>query len=342
MALLWLEGFESFGTTIGNAPAPANVVARKWPTVVSESFFDIETGRGGSGRSMQIAISNGRFHTPAFGTDRTLIVGFAFKYPGQGNAYLCNLFANGSWGMTLYLDGTGGMHIRTAPGGVLGTCGFTFKQDKWYWIEWKVYVDNSAGTVEVRVGGNTVLNLTGVDTQHTAYNYLNQINFKDNTGAYAFIDDVYVCDGSGSDNNDFLGNGIVECLRPDGTDSAGWVTSSPSATHSDNVDEAESDDNTSYVQDNTANAQDMYTYDNLSSITTVKGLHVNTMARTNTGVSETVNTVIDSSGTEAQSGNSFSSTSFINYSFVSEQDPNASAAWTPTTVNAAKFGIKYI
>lgn len=346
MALLWVEGFESFGTTVGNAPAPTGVLASKYGTVVSESSIDVETGRAGDGRSLQLAVANTRFHTPNLSTtNRTLITGFAFKggYTATfHSAYVSSMFKDTTWDMGLFINGTGTMSVRDNTGADMGVCDFTFKTGKWYWVEWKVYTDNSAGTVEVRVGGVPVLELSGIDTQFTAFNYKNAVNFKDNTGAGCYIDDWYVCDGSGSDNNDFLGNGKVETLRPDGTSTSGWVTSSPSATHSDNVDEAESDDNTSYVQELTSTNKDLYTYDDTSDIQDVKGLQLNTRARTNSGVSETINAVVSSNSTESNTAHAFSSTSFFVYTVVSEQDPYASSAWTTTTVDAALFGYEYV
>lgn len=343
MALLWLDGFESYGTTIGNPPTPTNVMVRKYATVVNETSFDVETGRNGSGRCIQIAISNGRFHTPAFGTDRTIIVGFAFKYVTVGqNAFLSNLFSNGSWGMTLYFDGYGQLHVVNNASATLGVVDCNLKPNRWYWIEWKVYCDNSAGTVDVRIGEKDVLNLSGIDTQFTAYNYYNQVNFKDNTGILPFVDDFYVCDGSGSDNNDFLGNGIVECLRPDGDSSVAW-TPTGASTNYDEVDEAQHDSGTTNVSSSTANQQDLYTYSDTSILTDVKGLMVNTVAALSAAGSETIQSVVKSVSTESLSSNqTVSSTFYYTKYFVEEQDPDASAAWTPSTVDAALFGIKYI
>lgn len=345
MTLLWVDGFESYGTSIGSAPAPTSVLTRKYDTVVSESSFDVETGRNGVGRCMQIGISNGRFHTPAFGTDRTIISGFAFKYETVGQtAFLSNLFTNGTWGMTLWFDGYGRFQILNnssveLPGGSV-SC--NLRPGRWYWIEWKVYCDNSAGTVDVRIGDKNVLSLSGIDTQFNAANYYNQVNFKDNTGILPFIDDFYVCDGSGSDNNDFLGNGLVECLRPDGDSSVAWTPTGASVNY-DEVDEAQHDSGTTNVASSTANQQDEYTYDNTSNLTGVKGLMVSTVAALDSAGSETFQTVVQSVATESLSANhTVVSTTYFTEVFVEEQDPDASAAWTPSTVNAALFGIKYI
>ena len=345
MTLLWVDGFESYGTTIGNAPSPSAVMARKYFTIVSENFFDVETGRNGVGRSIQIGISNGRFHTYPYGTDRTIIMGFAFKYETVGQtAFLSNLFTNGSWGMTLWFDGMGGFKILNNSSNELagGAVNCNLRPGRWYWVEWKVYCDNTAGTVDVRVGDKDVLNLSGLDTQFTGSNYYNQCNFKDNTGILPFIDDFYMCNGAGSDNNDFLGNGLVECLRPDGDSAVAW-TPTGASTNYDEVDEAQHDSGTTNVASSTANQQDLYTYDATANLTDVKGLMVSSVAAVATVGAETMQAVAKSVATESLSANlSVSATGYYTKPFVVEQDPDASAAWTPATVDAALFGIKYI
>ena len=112
MALLWLEGFESIGTSTGVAPAPTNVLAGKYTDVGAESFMDIEAGRG-SGKCLQFYATTCKFRTPILSTtNTTLIIGFAFKYEAHVGAYLCNLLSNANWTCTLYFDGNGQLVLK--------------------------------------------------------------------------------------------------------------------------------------------------------------------------------------------------------------------------------------
>ena len=346
MALLWIEGFESLGTTIGNAPAPANVLAGKYPSVTSESSMDIETGRNGVGRSIQMAAGGCQFRTPNLNTtDRTLITGFAFKLGSvsyAANAYLCSMWKDATWDMSLYIDGYGTMSVRSNAFQDIALIPFQFVYDKWYWIEWKVYTDNSAGTCEVRVGGKTVLALTGIDTQFTASNYKNAVSWKDNNTTLDYFDDCYVCDGTGAVNNDFLGNGRVKTLRPDGDSAVSWTPTGVGANF-DEVDEAEHDAGTTNVAEANTNNQDLYTYDDLTDLVAVKGLMINSVVALDSAGSETYVISAKSGATEVNTANlTVASTSYLTNTYVLEQDPDVSAAWTPTTVNAALFGYKYI
>jgi hypothetical protein len=287
-----------------------------------------------------------RAQCPNFNTtDRTLIIGFAFKYTVSlfvADGFLNSIFKDTTWNLSLWFD-SGTLYVRTASSTWLGEVEYNFRPNRWYWVEWKIYTDNSAGTIDVRVGGKNCLSLSGIDTQYAGFNYSNSVNFRDNNGFTPYIDDLYVCDGAGSVHNDFLGNGFIKTLRPNGDNTADWATSSPSANHWENVDDDEHDGNSSYEQDANTNAKELYTYTDLSGLTTIQGLMVSTVARTNTGASETIQTVIKSNVTEVVSSNhTFSSTSFLTYYHVEEEDPDASSAWTDATVDAALFGYKYI
>ena len=339
MALLWLDGFESIGTSIGTIPTPTNVLAGKYTDVGGESFMDIEAGRGG-GKCLEFNMTTCKFRSPVLSTtNTTLIIGFAFKYSASVGAYLCNLLSNAVWTCTLYFDGNGQLVLKRNYT-VLGVATCELKPNRWYWIEWKLTTHDTTGSCEIRVGNKTVLNLTNIDTKHLTYTYNNQVSFQDN-GCHPSFDDLYICDGSGSDNNDFLGNGYVKTLRPDGDSSVQWTPTSGS--NYDEVNEAEHDSGTTNVVDSTANNKDLYTYTDLSGPASVKGLMVCSVVALSTAGSETFQTVVSSSGSEVVSSNhTVVSTAYVTFAHVEEQDPNASSAWTDTTVDAALFGIKYI
>ena len=39
MALLWIDGFDNYGTTIGGAPSPTGILNRKYATVFGDNYF---------------------------------------------------------------------------------------------------------------------------------------------------------------------------------------------------------------------------------------------------------------------------------------------------------------
>jgi hypothetical protein len=204
MALLWIDGFENYGTTIGSAPSPTDVLGRKY-TVRDESDIDITTGREGVGYGLHLNDDAAYFKTPGLTTNRTLIVGVAFKLASSTSAVTLLRLSNAysALGMEVYFNGAGELQARRSTT-VLGTSsGLGLTHDVWYWLEFKVYCDNSTGTYEVRIGGVNAVSGSSVDTQ-----YDNSANYYDRVGLHPanfnrpYFDDFYVCDGSGTVNNE--------------------------------------------------------------------------------------------------------------------------------------------
>ena len=72
MSLLWIDGFEGYGASVGNAPSPTGVMGRRY-IVSNENYFDIETGRL-AGSCLELAASTCELATPSLTTDDTLII----------------------------------------------------------------------------------------------------------------------------------------------------------------------------------------------------------------------------------------------------------------------------
>ncbi len=80
MALLLIDGFDSYGTTNGAAPVG---LPGQWASVgiSTGSTADIEDPRiPGNGKSLELNTSNSSLKSGALTTHNTLIVGFACKF----------------------------------------------------------------------------------------------------------------------------------------------------------------------------------------------------------------------------------------------------------------------
>jgi len=339
MALLWVEGFECFGTTIGNDPLPFGAIARKYLNVANETNMVMQTGRiGGFALLMPNAAT---FTTPSLTTNDTLICGCAFRNLGGVDYSLVILFDGGTKNINVrWEDGTGELDIWRGNTLLETTSGLALSTDVWYYLELKAKTNNSTGSYDVELAGVSIFSASGIDTQDGSNAYSDNVRFFGATSQPQW-DDIYICDASGSINNDFLGNSKVVAIAPDGDDTANWGTSTPNASHYANVDENPSDDDTSYVEENTTNATDLYDYEAAPSLGTVHGLQINTMCRETDVTPFSLITPIESNGTQDDdSAQAISTTSFTTIVRVSEEDPDISAPWTDSTISAAKFGIK--
>lgn len=340
--LRWIEGFEGFGSLSG--ATLATEMGKKYTEVGMTASATIVTGRGG-GSAMNIG-SNQTFHfSKTFDNQATWIIGFAFRtsvaFSGTTRPMI-ELTDGGPAGtlqMSLHLFSDG---LRVYRGStLLETLGSLFSTNTWYYIEFKVTINNT-GSYYVHVSGSEVMSDASVDTQESANAYADNIRFR-NTEDTPYYDDIYILDGTGSQNNDLLGEMKVEALFPESdTVSADWSLSAGS-DHYALVDEDPSDEDTTYVHSVVSTDLDLYNYEDIASIgSPVYGIQINTQARVETAVSTDVYLSIKS-GSTVDHGDTFAvtDTDYKTFARIEEDDPDTSAMWISTAVNAAQFGIKF-
>jgi len=338
--LLWIEGFEGMGVTDNAAPAPSGVVARKYVNVLQVPYQYLMAGRTG-GHCLEMR-GWGGFSTPALTTNATLVVGFGYYFTAIANGRIMSLYDGTTEGINLRLETTGELAIYRGTTFLARTAGLGLLNATWHWIEMKVYCHDTAGTYEVRVGGVNRLSASGIDTKAGSNAYHNIVTVPSLSLNSVRYDDIYILDGSGAVNNNFLGNMKVVAVFPNG-DVSGYTDWTPSAAadHYTLVDENPTNDNTDYVESLTITDQDLWDYEAASNLGTIAGIQINTEARVTDANSFTLKTLVKSDTTEnTDAGQSVSSISYTTFHRIVEQDPHLSAAWTLTTLNAAQFGVE--
>lgn len=144
----------------------------------------------------------------------------------------------------------------------------------WKYIEIKIKIHATLGTIEVRIDGLTVLNLTAQNTRNTATGstgLINSILFNNTSAAGSVsvnIDDMYILNEQGSTPfNDFLGDVTIAYLQPNGigTNSA-WTPSA--GVNWDTVADplATAPAITDFVSSSTTDQKDTYAVENLTQI----------------------------------------------------------------------------
>jgi hypothetical protein len=340
--LLWIDGFDNYGTSTGVAPQPAGVMTRRYPRIMYEDIrFEVETGRL-SGYAIQlIADTAGCFSPGPLTTDATMVVGVALKFGALVNTDgLVRFYDGETLGVNLRLTSAGELAVYRGTTVLGTTSGLGLQINTWYYVELKVLCNDTTGTYEVHVGGVSVLSATGVDTKagSNAYHTTFWI-FGYGSLCNPYFDDLYCLDGSGSANNDFLGNMRVVTLRPNSDGDSSQFTPSAGSNYTC-VDEVALNDNTDYVESGTTDNKDLYNYEN-TSLTTIAGVAVCTDCRETDADNMDLKIVCKSGDTESDgTAIPVQTSSFITKQRLLETDPNTSAAWTPTNLNAAQFGVK--
>lgn len=241
---------------------------------------------------------------------------------------------------------------NTGSGTIIATSTNAVAFGAHHYFEVGITIHNSAGTIDVKYDGVAVAGLNGLTSQNTragSNNYANRINLfgavsnacLGGSSSIVDIDDMYICDDSGAQNNTFLGDVRVQAIFPNGAGNSTQFT--PSAgSNFQNVDETTPNDDTDYNHSATAGHIDLFTMGDISPTSgTIKAVMVWMYARKDDGGSRTIRSVVRSGGTNAVGTTVSVGSSYAYYQGLHELDP-AAAAWTISTVNSIEAGYELV
>lgn len=334
MTLLFCDSFDHYATAD---------ILNKW-TAFESSGTGQAIGSGNGRRSGNAWTSSNTLRgllKAVAGSPSTLIVGGAFYLPSlPSTVAILGLWEGATIHVQLRVKADGAVEV-TRNTTVLGTSSAgVISAATYVYVELKATINDSTGSYEVRVNGANVLSGTGADTRNGGTGVITQVNVNAAI-ANIRVDDFYICNTSGSANNDFLGDVRVDAYLPNGNGNSSQMTGSD-ADSTDNyllVDDSAPDGDSTYVQSSTAGHKDTYTFADMSHTpSTIHGVQVNMIAKKDDAGARSIASVVRSGGTDTDGTTQALSTSYLDYMQIIEQDPNTSAAWTKTGFNAAEFG----
>jgi len=374
MALKWLEGFDaSINTTH---------LARTYNTMtgtITQAAGASETG------GVAITSDDALFTTKPFSSvENTWIIGLAFrshdddKINNPDIPYVAMRNGDGEQIRFEFFE-----ELKSKPGGNLyrirvmrgavelatSVEGFFIADNSpslWVFFEFKVTIDNATGEFsgqyqftqkpsisDVPIALTWDAANTGVDTQNQATTGADRFSLSMITGnsvTEVAVDDIYVCDSTGTKNNDFIGKILIEEQKPlaaGATDE--WVLAD-AATLNEAWDEtiSEADDDprvTSQVPTDITLA----TVDPLVALiapgTTIIGVRHDIVARMETtGDLDIAHFFRKTTGTPAETdaGTALNvdSTTYEASAAVLEDDPNTLTDWDIADLNSYQYGVR--
>lgn len=328
MAVVLIEGFDHL--------TAAGMTAKGWSTAPNL----MQPGRFG-GQSARFSSSATHASKPLPSSYSTIFLGFAFFSTSlaTGNDFAI-LRAGATNVCRLQLNGAGNLLVLNSGGTTIATGSANLLVNTWYYIEVKLVVNGASGSVEVHLNGAVEISSTAGNFGTTNIDTL-QIGQGSNSGQFQY-DDMYVCDTTGSaPQNTFLGDVRVATIYPAGDGAHTAWTPNTGTTHYTQVDEAQADDDTTYVSDATPGDLDTYTFGTIDTGATVYALQTNLYARKDDANTRQIAPVIRQSGTDNIGATVTLASTYVDYTQIYNQDPT-SAAWTPTTVNADQYGVKEV
>ena len=344
MALLFCDSFDHYASA---------GMAYKWTYRDGANVtIDASYGRFSTGGCKITYNSSGVYKT--HDQKRTLVAGVAVKVPNVTPGVITPIaFCEALYTQPqccVCVNASKYLEVRRGDnnGTVLATSTDPLTQG-WHYVEFKAYIDDSAGTTEVHLDGVEVaeLTLTDQDTQNRTNNYADITRLCLSTGgsqADYYFDDFYLCDTTGSYCNDFLGDIRVECKLPDGAGDSVNTDWTPSA--GDNyecVNESPPTDDTDYVSSETADNIDTYAFAALATTAgSVKAVTVWNYARKDDAGTRQIAAVARHDTSESYGSTVTLSATYTHYGEIYHVNPSTTSAWTIAEVNEAEFGVKLI
>lgn len=364
MALLFLDSFDHYATAD---------LLRKWTQVPTSAQVTVDPVIGAYGRrstsGLRCAVSGSTTQArcpvvtlPASGS--TFGCGFAFTPTGAFNDLTtgtngASSFANSASNalMAVRYQGTGMFWIRVNTDGtlsvysgtsVLGTSVSAISPGTTYYVELKVVIHASTGTVDLEVDGSSWLSLSNQNTGSTAWNEFFLGKCRAGSAKTWDFDDVYVFDGITSDANnqvvDLLGDVRVDALVPNGVGAtSGWTPSggSPLPDNYECIDDATPNDDTDYVSTSTLNAIDTYAFPDAPVVgATVLGIQVCSCERRETVGSSQTAGVLRTGGTDYPATAVGNPSTYAYNRGLWTLNPSDQSVIDDTDFNAMEFGIK--
>lgn len=343
----------------------------KMSTIIIEGFEDgvagaAKLGSGGVFQTVTITTSQPKTGTRAAqqftyfidDADRhaTMIMGVDLYNAALGGSVLINFQAEhstvpGQYANLLYLSqtGEGRVTVHNGAGTLLGESDIgVMSGAAHHWIEIKAFIHASTGTIEVKVNGTTVINLTGLNTSQSGYDLLVGKIITTFGGGNHIWDDFILGNGdttAGTGHSDFTGETRVYHLYPDGNGNYSGLTGSD-ANSVDNYLQVDNGDlatvvsaESDYNGSATATDKDTYTFDDSPvAVGTILAVEARAHAAKSDSGAISGRLMHRRSSTDTPGDDAVLSTTYLTFRWLLVNDPVAAAAWTFTNLNLSEFG----
>ena len=251
------------------------------------------------------------------------------------------------------MNDTAGISVVNGDNHLIGaTAPNVIFPNSWNYIEFSITGGTSGGSLTLKLNGATVLTLTNVQTQITgAASTYNIVQSAWNTygnnlsgGGYTcrkFIDDMYVCDTTGSAPfNTFLGDVVVHTVFPNADASPNAMTQVGGASgHFTAVDQLGSDEDTSYLTTNTSAVEELFNVGTLpADIIEVLAVCIHVRAKKDGPGSASFNTIGKLSSNTSTSSAQFMPTVYQTLPYILELEPGG-GSWTKADAQNLEIGF---
>jgi len=340
MTLLFMDGFDHYAEGEG---------ARKWTTFVCSIGTAYARYPAAGSQGINIGQYNSISKVLSVNSS-TLILGSAINitsvpFDHRISSYIYGISSSLGIHIVLIPEVSGELSVCRGDGTILGTSTQVVNWNSWCFAELKVIIHDTAGSIELRINGEEWISVAGIDTTNNSEFTANKITlFFVSHSTSVRHDDLYVCDGLGTENNDFLGDVRVATLRPNGA--GNYTDFTPSAgSNYENVDDVvDIDDDTTYNSHDVATEKDSYALADMPvNVGNVHGIQINTTMRKDDAAAKEAKPFLRTNSVDYPQGSAINLwDSYVSTRNIVELNPNDSAVWEKTDVDALEIGLEII
>lgn len=335
MALMFCDSFDACSSSAD--------LAKKWAAVGSGWVWSAGAGKFGGGAAYNAGTSGSGnlLSTPQRLTQNENGIGFYAKFstaPSSTLPFLRLFDASSNAHYSLRLNSSGNvLAYNSGDSNLRVTSTASITDGAYHWVEVRFSYTNY-----VSLYIDNVLQGTGANSASDGV--IVSLSFLAISSVAITIDDLIVYDtttGSPTTTSNFpLGARQITVLRPTSDAAVGFATTSSGSTHYNLVNDVSPDGDSSYVEDGTSGDQDLYGLSSLSASTTITAVMLNTYWDNPYGGTINAYGICKSSSTQSAGTSTAVPLSYATNQWSFPVDPNTSAAWTVSGLNAATFGFK--
>jgi hypothetical protein len=252
-------------------------------------------------------------------------------------------FANSADNMNVELrvNTLGRLYVSIRQGAAYYDTNINMATDTWYYAEMKAYCASSGGYVIVRLNGVEILNVSGINTAYDSSNP-NTERVKIRGHDQFYLDDWYICDTSGTKNNDFLGDIKVLSYTPTRDGSRIDFTPVGATSNYQAVNETLQNSDTNYVTQSGIGMYDLYGFTAPSISGSLLGIQQTVTARKDDSGTRFIKLIGSYGSNNAESSSISLLDSYRTYFNIYESRIGTSEDWTLNDLNSAEFGFKIV